>query len=72
MKLDVFSHVESLCSIKGQDLCWWHLTPKKKTPKKPNQKSLLLETVLTHWMIITTFKLLQTVNSEVLIESACA
>lgn len=32
----------------------------------------MLETVLTHWMIIITFKLIQNVISEVLIQSACA
>lgn len=33
MKLDMFSHVQSLSSIKGQDLCWWHLASKKKISK---------------------------------------
>lgn len=33
MKLDIFSHVQSLCSVKGQDLCWWHLRQKKKKKK---------------------------------------
>lgn len=63
IKVDIFSHVQLLCFIKGQDLCWWHLT---KTPPQ-HYKSLMIESVLTHWMIITTVKLIQTTTSEVLI-----
>lgn len=41
----------------------------KKTPQ--HYKSLMLESVLTHWMIITTIKLIQTTTPEVLIECLC-